>query len=92
MKYKKNKFRLNEMQSFYILIKFGLVLIYIWKVYRKKLFDFIEKKYFQIIICIFLFKNLYLLKFWKFLCWKYTNYSQHISLEIFFWNLFISNY
>ena len=36
MKYKKNKLRLNEMQGFYFFVKFGLVLIYIWKVYRKK--------------------------------------------------------
>ena len=36
MKYKKKKLMLNEMQSFYLLFKFGLVLIYILKLYRKK--------------------------------------------------------
>ena len=54
------------MQDFYFFVKFGLVLIYILKVYRKKiLFDFIEKKYVQFITCIFLLKSMYLLKFWK---------------------------
>ena len=34
------------MQGFYFFVKFGFVLIYVLKVYRKKvLFDFIEKKY-----------------------------------------------
>ena len=34
------------MQGFYVYVKFGLVLVYTLKVYRKKvLFDFIEKKY-----------------------------------------------
>ena len=54
------------MQGFYFFVKFGLVLIYILKVYRKKiLFDFIEKKYVQFITCILLLKSMYLLKFWK---------------------------
>ena len=54
------------MQDFYFFVKFGLVLIYILKVYRKKiLFDFIEKKYVQFITCIFLLRSMYLLKFWK---------------------------
>ena len=39
-KYEKNKLRLNEiasaMQGFYFLVKFGLVLIYLLKVYCKK--------------------------------------------------------
>ena len=29
MRYKKNKLRLNEMQEFYFMVKFGLVLIYV---------------------------------------------------------------
>ena len=40
MKYTENKLRLNEiasvMKSFYFLVKFGLILIYILKVYCKK--------------------------------------------------------
>ena len=65
MKYKKNKLRLNEivsaMQVFYFLVKFGLVLIYILKVYGKKS-SFLKKKcstdYLR-----FLLKNMYFLKF-----------------------------
>ena len=41
-----------------------------------------EKKHIQFIICIFFLKSLYFLKFWKILCWKYTDYSQYISLEL----------
>ena len=52
------------MQGFYFFVKFDLVLIYILKVYRKKiLFGFIEKKYIQFINCILLLKSMYLLKF-----------------------------
>ena len=54
------------------MVKFGLVLIYILKVYRKKSSSFFfcfffvfEKKYVQFITCIFLLKNMYFLKFWK---------------------------
>ena len=51
------------MQGFHFLIKFGLVLIYVSMVYRKKvLFDFIEKNV-QSITCIFLLKTMHLLKF-----------------------------
>ena len=77
MKYEKNKLRLNEittgMQSFYFLVKFNLVLIYTWKVYRKILFDLIEKKYAQFITGIFLLKiikdfwKISMLKIWKLL-------------------------
>ena len=52
------------MQGFYFFVKFGLVLIYILKIYRKKiLFHFIEKKHVQFITCILLLKSMYLLKF-----------------------------
>ena len=54
------------MQAFYFLVKYGLVLIYILKVYRKQSSSvFFEKKYVQFITCIFLLKSMYLLKFWK---------------------------
>ena len=70
MKYKKNKLRLNDiasaMQGFYFLVKFGLVLIYILKNYRKKSSSILlRKKYVESITCIFLLKRKYLLKSWK---------------------------
>ena len=67
MKYEKNKLRLNEiasaLQSFYFMVKYGLVLIYTLNVYRKILFDLIEKKYVQFITGIFLLKSMK--DFWK---------------------------
>ena len=54
------------MQGFYFFVKFCFIIIYMLKVYRKKIvFDFIEKKYVQFITWIFLLKSMYLLKFWK---------------------------
>ena len=54
------------MQGFYFFVNFGLVHIYIVKVYREKiLFDFMEKNYVQFITCILILKSMYLLKFWK---------------------------
>ena len=53
------------MQGFYFLVKFGLFVIDILKVYRKKSSSFFfggEKKF---IICILLLKSMYFLKFWK---------------------------
>ena len=44
MKHKKNKLRLNEIQGFYFLFKFGLVLTYILKVYCKKSSSIFLKK------------------------------------------------
>ena len=56
--------RVLAMQGFHFLVKFGLVLIYILKVYRKKiLFDFIKKKNIQFINRIFLLKSMYFFKF-----------------------------
>ena len=56
MKYKKNKLRLNEIasaiQGFNFLVKFGLVLIYILKVYRKKSSSILLRK-----ICSILYLN-----------------------------------
>ena len=52
------------MQGFHFLVKFGLVLIYILKVHRKKiLFDFIKKKNIQFITRIFLLKSMHFFKF-----------------------------
>ena len=62
MKYEKNKLRLNEiasaLQSFYFMVKYGLVLIYTLNVYRKILFDLIERKYVQFVTGIFLLKSM----------------------------------
>ena len=56
--------RVLAMQGFHFLVKFGLVLIYILKVYRKKiLFDFIKKKNIRFITRIFLLKSMYFFKF-----------------------------
>ena len=48
MKHKKNKLRLiktaSAIQGFYSLVKFGLVLIYRLKVYRKKYSSFLLRK------------------------------------------------
>ena len=44
MKHKKNKLRLNEIQGFYFLFKFGLVLTYILMVYCKKSSSIFLKK------------------------------------------------
>ena len=48
MKYKKNKLRLNEVasaiQGFYSLVKFGLVFMYILKVYCKKYSSILLRK------------------------------------------------
>ena len=77
------------MQGFYFSVKFGLVLIFILKVYRKKIhFGFFEKKYVQFFTCIFLLKNMYFLKFWKISLLKSIDKVQYFSLEIFLWALF----
>ena len=62
MQYNENKLRLNEkvsaIQDFQFLVKFGLVLVYILKVYREKSSSILlRKKYVQFITCIFLLKK-----------------------------------
>ena len=97
MEYKKNKLRLNEiasaMHGFYFLVEFCLVLIYILKVYFKRSFSILLiKKIFHSLLVFFFWRACTFSIFETFLCWKFRNYSQHFSLEIFFWDLFISNY
>ena len=77
MKYKKNKLRLNEIQSFYFLFKFGLVLIYILKVYRKRSSSILLRKN-MFNYLHFFWKAYTFLSFERFLCWKFRNYSQHV--------------
>ena len=68
MKYKKNKLRLNEiaseMHGFYFLVKFGLVLMYILKVYRKKSSS------------ILLRKNIFNSSLLAFFFWKLCTFSK----------------
>ena len=76
------------MQSFYLLFKFGLVLIYVLKVYRKKSSLILSRKnMFNSLLafssCIFFFFSI----FERFLYWKSRHYSssflQKFSSEIF---------
>ena len=84
----KNK-QLNEivsaMQGFYFLVKFGLVLIYILKVYRKKSSSSISlrRNMLNSLLAFFFWKAFTFSSFERFLCWKSRNYSQYFSLEIF---------
>ena len=68
------------MQRFYFLVKFGLVLIYILKVYRKKSSWTLLRKN--------MFNSLLAFIFWKACTFsrKSRNYSQQFSLEIFSWH------
>ena len=69
MKYKKSKLRLDEMVEvgFHFLVKFGLVLIYILKVYRKKSSSiFLRKNLRNLLLAFFFWKaRIFLPKFWK---------------------------
>ena len=76
---------------FYFLVNSGLVLIFILKVYRKKiLFHFIEKKYVQFVICIFLLKSMYYLMFWKFFSAENLKTTLSTSLSKFSSKIYLS--
>ena len=86
--YKKNKLRLNQivpaMQAFYFLVKFGLVIIYMLKVYREKSSSILlRKNMFNSLLAIFFWKVCTFSSFERFICWKSRNYSRHFSLKIF---------
>ena len=83
-----------EMQGFYFLVKFGLVIVYILKVCRKKSSSILLRKniFNSSLLAFFFWKVCTFSNFERFLCWKPRNYSQHFSLEILFWDLFISNH
>ena len=67
------------------MVKFGLVLIYIIKVYCKKSSSILlRKNMFNSILAFFFWKACTLSSFETFLYWKSRNYSQHSSLKIFF--------
>ena len=64
MKYKKNKVKLDFYQGFYLLDKFGLVLIYILKVYCKSSSILLKNNMFNLSIAFFhytLFKYFYII-------------------------------
>ena len=59
--FKKSKLKVNEiasvMQDFYFLVKFGLALIFILKVYRKKSSSILlRKKMFNLLLAFFFLK------------------------------------
>ena len=77
----RKKWKLNEivstMQGFYFLVKFGLVLIYILKVYRKKSSSILlRKNMFNSLLAFCFWKACTFSGFERFLRWKSRNYSQ----------------
>ena len=65
------------MQAFYFLVKFGLVLIYILKVYRKKSSSILlRKNMFNSLLAFCFWKACTFSSFERFLCWKSRKYSQ----------------
>ena len=65
------------MQGFYLFVKFGLVLIYILKVYRKKSSSILlRKNMFNSLLAFCFWKACTFSSFERFLCWKSRNYSQ----------------
>ena len=76
------------MQGFYFFVKFGLVLLYIWKVKnplsQKILFDC---SMFNSLLSFFFWKACTFSSFERFLCWKSTNYSHiYLSRIINYWD------
>ena len=65
------------MQGFYYLVKFGLVLIYMLKVYREKAFSILlRKNMFNSLLAFCFWKACTFSSFERFLCWKSRKYSQ----------------
>ena len=92
------KTRLNDivlvMQGFYIFAKFGLVLIYILKVYRKKSSSILlRKNMFNSLLAFCFWKACTFSSFERFLCWKFRNYSQiYLSGIINYWDSILTLY
>ena len=81
------------MQGFYFFVKFGLVLIYISKVYRKKSSIFLRKNMFNSLLAFFFWKACTFSSFERFLCWKSRNYSQiYLSRIINYWDSILTLY
>ena len=82
------------MQGFYFLVKFGLVLIYILKVYRKKSSSILlRKNMFNSLLAFCFWKACTFSSFERFLCWKSRNYSQiYLSGIINYWGSILTLY
>ena len=82
------------MQGFYFLVKFGLVLIYILKVYRKKSsLILLRKNMFNSLLAFCFWKACTFSSFERFLCWKSRNYSQiYLSGIINYWGSILTLY
>ena len=92
------KTRLNDivlvMQGFYFFVKFGLVLIYILKVYRKKSSSILlRKNMFNSLLAFCFWKACTFSSFERFLCWKSRNYSQiYLSGTMNYWGSILTSY
>ena len=92
------KTRLNDivlvMQGFYFFVKFGLVLIYILKVYRKKpSLILLGRNIFNSLLAFCFWKACTFSSFERFLCWKSRNYSQiYLSGIINYWGSILTLY
>ena len=82
------------MQGFYFFVKFGLVLIYILKVYRKKSSSILlRKNMFNSLLAFCFWKACTFSSFERFLCWKSRNYSQiYLSRIINYWDSILTLY
>ena len=82
------------MQGFYFFVKFGLVLIYILKVYRKKSSSILlRKNMFNSFLAFCFWKACTFSSFERFLCWKSRNYSQiYLSGIINYWGSILTLY
>ena len=81
-------------QDFYFFVKFGLVLIYILKVYRKKSSSILlRKNMFNSLLAFCFWKACTFSSFERFLCWKSRNYSQiYLSGIINYWGSILTLY
>ena len=82
------------MQGFYFFAKFGLVLIYILKVYRKKSSSILlRKNMFNSLLAFCFWKACTFSSFERFLCWKFRNYSHmYLSGIINYWDSILTLY
>ena len=81
-------------QDFYFFVKFGLVLIYILKVYRKKSSSILlRKNMFNSLLAFCFWKACTFSSFERFLCWKSRNYSQiYLSGTMNYWGSILTSY
>ena len=86
--------RVSTIQAFYFVAKFGLVLIYILKVYRKKSSSiFLRKNIFNSLFAFCFWKACTYSSFELSLFWKSRNYSQmYLSGIINYWGSILTLY